>query len=194
VTPLPEYDGLVLAGGRARRMAGADKPALVVHGRRLLDVALEALSGAEQRVVVAAAAEVPSGVELVSEDPPGGGPVAAIAAGLARVTAPVCVVLAADLPFVAPEHVAALVAAVEGAGAMAVDSAGRDQPLLAAYDTAVLRRALPDAPSGASMRQLLAALPDLTRVTLVGERAPWFDCDTEEDLERAQSLGRAARA
>jgi molybdopterin-guanine dinucleotide biosynthesis protein A len=178
---LPPYDGLVLAGGRARRMAGADKPALVVDGRRLLDVALDALDGAQRRVVVAATAEVPPGVALVSEDPPGGGPVAALAAGLAEVTAPVCVVLAADLPFVRRAHVEQLVAAV----AVAVDADGRDQPLLAAYDTAALRAALPGQPAGASMRQLLSGLA-LSRVSLGGHPAPWFDCDTQDDLEAAR--------
>lgn len=185
---LPPYDGLVLAGGRARRMAGVDKPALLVGGRRLLDVALDALSGAQHRVVVAAAAELPPGVERVSEDPPGGGPVAAIAAGLLRVTAPLCVVLAADLPFVGRAHVEELVRQAGPCGALAVDADGRDQPLLAAYDTAGLRRALPDAPVGASMRQLLAALAGLRRVPLAGEPQPWFDCDTDEDLDAARRL------
>ncbi|HUR14346.1 MAG TPA: NTP transferase domain-containing protein [Mycobacteriales bacterium] len=186
--PLPAYDGLVLAGGRARRMAGIDKPALVVGGRRLLDVALEALEEAANRFVVAGTADLPPGVVLVSEDPPGGGPVAAIAAGLARVTAPICVVLAADLPFVARAHVEQLVAAVAGSAALAVDADGRDQPLLAAYDSAALRRALPPAPQGASMRELLAVLGDPRRVTLSGDPAPWLDCDTGEDLDRARAL------
>jgi molybdopterin-guanine dinucleotide biosynthesis protein A len=168
-------------------MAGADKPGLVVDGRRLLDVALDALAGAQRRVVVAAAVELPPGVVQVSEDPPGGGPVAAIAAGLAEVTAPVCVVLAADLPFVRRAHVEELVASV----AMAVDAEGRDQPLLAAYDTAALRAALPTEPAGASMRQLLAGLAP-ARLALHGDPAPWFDCDTQEQLERARVLGGGA--
>ena len=67
-----------------------------------------------------------------------------------------CVVLAADLPFVRRAHVEQLVAAV----AVAVDADGRDQPLLAAYDTAALRAALPGQPAGASMRQLLSALEE----------------------------------
>jgi molybdopterin-guanine dinucleotide biosynthesis protein A len=51
-------------------MGGTDKPSLRVDGRRLLDVALEALAGARRRVVVAASANLPAGVGLVSEDPP----------------------------------------------------------------------------------------------------------------------------
>jgi molybdopterin-guanine dinucleotide biosynthesis protein A len=170
-------------------MGGTDKPSLRVDGRRLLDVALEALAGARRRVVVAASANLPAGVGLVSEDPPGAGPVAAIAAGLAQVSAPVCVVLAADLPFVTGAHVAQLLAALEGPAAVAVDGDGREQPLLAAYDTAALRRALPDEPAGASMRELLRGLQPVRQVVLAGEPDPWFDCDTEEELARARALG-----
>ncbi len=185
MSPSP-YDAMVLAGGRARRMAGLDKPALLVEGRRLLDVALQAVEGASLRVVVGGAHELPAGVLRVVEEPIGGGPLAALAAGLSRVTAPVCVVLAADLPFVTSAHVAQLVLAVRAGGAVALDEDGRDQPLLAAYDVAALRAALPGDVEGAPMKVLLTALPDLARITLVGEPAPWFDCDTPDDLTRAR--------
>ena len=187
---LPPYDGVVLAGGRARRMGGVLKPALEVGGKRLLDVALDALHGASVRVVVGDV-DAPQGVLGVVEDPPGGGPVAAIAAALPMLSSPVCVVLAADLPFVRPAHVAQLVASVNGAGAVAVDSAGRDQPLLAAYDVAALRAALPPDVPGTPMRVLVAGLEPLVRVHLDGDA--WFDCDEPADLaaahERARTYG-----
>jgi molybdenum cofactor guanylyltransferase len=178
---LPPYDGVVLAGGRARRMGGVVKPALEVGGQRLLDVALAALEGAVVRVVVGDVA-VPEGVDRVVEEPPGGGPVAALAAALPRLRSAVCVVLAADLPFVTRRHVEQLVVAVEGAGAVAVDDDHRDQLLLAAYDVAALRAALPAQVSGASMRGL--ALGPLVRVRLDGD--PWFDCDEPADLAAAR--------
>lgn len=190
---VPPYDGIVLAGGRARRMGGTDKTLLVVDGRRLLDTALDALAGAAQRVVVGGAGAVP-GAARVSEDPPGGGPVAALAAGVALVRSPVCVVLAADLPFVTAAHVAALVTGLrDGSVCLAVDADGRDQPLLAAYATEALRQALPTDPHGASMRTLLASLADqgeVRRTVLAGDPAPWFDCDTPADLAAAQQQGR----
>ncbi|WP_240497415.1 NTP transferase domain-containing protein, partial [Streptomyces hirsutus] len=40
------YDALVLAGGGARRLGGADKPGVRVGGRSLLDRVLAACSGA----------------------------------------------------------------------------------------------------------------------------------------------------
>lgn len=174
-------------------MGGSDKSAFVVDGRRLLDVALDALGGAGRRVVVGGSLELPAGVVRVTEEPPGGGPLAALAAGLVHVKAPVVVVLAADLPFVGSTQVAQLVAAVRGDGVVAVDEAGRDQPLLAAYDVGALRRALPTDVVGAPMRALLAALPALARVRLTGEPAPWFDCDTPDDLAQARNQSEPGR-
>lgn len=78
------FDAVVLAGGTARRLDGVSKPDVELHGRRLLDHALGATAGASRVVVVAPdSVEVPAGVLRTLEDPPHGGPVAGIAAGLA---------------------------------------------------------------------------------------------------------------
>ncbi|WP_435737314.1 NTP transferase domain-containing protein [Cellulosimicrobium sp. PMB13] len=93
-TGLPAFDALVLAGGRATRL-GTPKPGLVVAGRPLLEHALAATSGARVTVVVGPdeltdATDGPARYLLTREDPPFGGPVAGIAAGLAalRTVAP----------------------------------------------------------------------------------------------------------
>jgi molybdopterin-guanine dinucleotide biosynthesis protein A len=98
------------------------------------------------------------------------------------VTAPIVVVLAADLPFVTSEAVERL---VDQASAVAVDDAGRAQYLLAAYRVADLRRAMPPAPSGRSMRSVVDRLGP-TLVALTGSPPPWWDCDTPEELEQAR--------
>jgi molybdopterin-guanine dinucleotide biosynthesis protein A len=169
-------------------MGGLPKPVVEVGGRRLLDVALDALQGAQQRVVVGAVA-VPEGVVLTREEPAGAGPVAALAAALPLLQQDVCVVLAADLPFVTAAHVEELVAAVRGRSAVAVDGDGREQPLLAAYDTLALRAALPEDVEGAPMRVVLERL-ERDRVQLTGEPEPWFDCDVPADLETARARAR----
>ncbi|MGC4865919.1 molybdenum cofactor guanylyltransferase [Micromonospora sp. DT53] len=94
------YAAMVLAGGAARRMGGIDKPARPVGGRPMRDRVLAAVGDATPRVLVGAVDAVPAGVLVVREDPPGGGPVAAAAAGLALLDPGVSVValLAADLP------------------------------------------------------------------------------------------------
>ncbi|MET7461892.1 NTP transferase domain-containing protein [Nonomuraea sp. NPDC005501] len=105
------YDVVVLAGGEARRLGGADKPGLVVGGRTLLERVVAAVPGAGRVVVVGPERELP-GVVFTREDPPGGGPVPALRAGLREVTAPRVVLLAADLPFLTPAHIATLLSAM----------------------------------------------------------------------------------
>ena len=89
------FDGIVLGGGRSRRM-GTNKVLLEVDGRALLRTAVEALAGA-RKIALVAPPEVcahafpqglPSNVVQTLEDPPDGGPVAGIQAGLAALAAP----------------------------------------------------------------------------------------------------------
>ncbi|MGW7423348.1 NTP transferase domain-containing protein [Streptomyces sp. NPDC054813] len=144
-TEPPAYDAIVLAGGAARRLGGADKPSVRVGGRPLLDRVLTACAGARNTVVVAAPRPTSRAVRWTREDPPGGGPVAALDAGLRHTTADLALVLSADLPFLEQATVERLLTALHSSGADAAlltDAEGRDQPLVAAYRTAPLRRAL----------------------------------------------------
>lgn len=90
-TPCPVFDVVVLAGGTGRRLGGVSKPDVLARGRRLLDHVLDGLGqlraqgpGGPGRVVVVAPEQVslPAGVLRALEDPPLGGPVAGIAAGV----------------------------------------------------------------------------------------------------------------
>jgi molybdopterin-guanine dinucleotide biosynthesis protein A len=136
-------------------------------------------------------------VRYTREDPPGGGPVAALRCGLAEVSAPDVVLLAADLPFLRPVHVtrllAAAVAGPPARGAALLDASGRSQWLVSCWPAAVLRAALEDYP-GSSLRGVLGPLEPvlLPDETAAGEPPPWLDCDTADDLRVAQDW--AARA
>ncbi|MDC7121706.1 NTP transferase domain-containing protein [Cellulomonas fimi] len=81
------FDAVVLAGGRARRLGGTDKGAVVVAGQALLDHALAAVAGARAIVVVGPPSVARPGVPTVQESPAFGGPVAGLAAGLAALSA-----------------------------------------------------------------------------------------------------------
>jgi molybdopterin-guanine dinucleotide biosynthesis protein A len=184
------FDAVLLAGGRARRLGGADKPAAPVGGRALIEWVAAAVSGASRTIVVGPPRDVPRDAVRVREDPPGAGPVPALRAGLAEVRAPWVAVLAADLPFLRPVHVTALLdAASEHAGAVLVDAGGREQWLAGCWRTGRLRDALA-AYSGASLRGVLGPLDPAAVALPAGERPPWYDCDTPEDLARADGLAR----
>ncbi|MFF4848207.1 NTP transferase domain-containing protein [Streptomyces sp. NPDC001194] len=187
------YDAIVLAGGAARRLGGADKPALQVGGRALLDRVLDACADAATTVVVGGRRPTARPVRWTREDPPGAGPVAALDAGLRATTAELVLVLSADLPFLDRDTVRTLLRApaAGGDGALLRDPGGRDQPLVAAYRAEPLRREIAllatehGTLSGLPLRALTAEL-DLAKVT---DSAPLasFDCDTWEDLAVARA-------
>ncbi len=199
------YDAIVLAGGTGRRLGGIDKAVLDVGATTLLESVLAAVRQARLTVVVGPRRALPTGVVRVSENPPGGGPVAAVAAGLAQVESPVVVVLACDLPFITAAVVERLARAVaahvdggqadpgharHGEGpdvAMLVDGAGRRQFLAAAYRTARLREALSriETTDGAAMRRVVG---QLTVTEMPADPEVTLDCDTWADVEHSREL------
>ncbi|KQX62345.1 NTP transferase domain-containing protein [Streptomyces sp. Root1310] len=188
----PAHDAVVLAGGGARRLGGADKPAVRVGGRALLDRVLGACADARTTVVVADPRPTARPVRWAREDPPGAGPVAALDAGLRHTAADDVLVLSADLPFLAPDTVRRLLAALRAGaaeGVLLTDADGRDQPLVAAYRTAALRRELAVLTAGEGgltglpLRRLTAGL-DLARVP---DPVASFDCDTWDDIAAARA-------
>ncbi len=197
--PAPRgYDAVVLAGGAARRLGGADKPGLRVGGRALLDRVLAACAGARTTVVVAAPRPTARPVTWAREDPPGGGPLGALAAGLGHTTAEHVVVLSADLPFLAGPTVDRLLSALAASdadGALLTDADGRDQPLVAAYRASALRRELAaltrggeDGTGGGDLTGLpLRRLTGALRLTRLPDAVASFDCDTWDDIATARA-------
>ncbi len=208
----------------------------------MLHRVLDAVADADQRIVVGSSGPLPRGVRTAREDPPGGGPVAATAAGLALLDpgTTTVAVLAADLPLLTTAAVAelrralaachsrddpppALDAAAAGpedapatarsedapaawretldgrsaALACYVDGNGRRQHLCALWQVPALRSALDRLATtrggsldGAPVRGLLADVA-VREVSWSGSGPPpWFDCDTDEDVRRAEEWTR----
>lgn len=179
------FDAIVLAGGTARRLDGADKPGLEIDGITLLDRVIAATRGAERVVVVGPERATRAEVVWAREDPPGGGPVAAIAAGLAEVEEAWCLVLAADLPWVGPAVPLLLTAASEHDAAVLARE-GRRNHLAAVWRTEALRDALEqlDTAEGTAVRDLFARAV----VTDVSDERDWGrDCDTWDDIAEARA-------
>ncbi|MGH8861258.1 MAG: molybdenum cofactor guanylyltransferase [Jatrophihabitantaceae bacterium] len=178
------FDAIVLAGGRARRLGGADKPAVEIDGMILLDRAIRAAETAQRIVVVGPRRTTRTAVVWTREDPPGGGPVAAIAAGLPHVEQAWCLVLAADLPAIAPA-VPQLLTAANGADVALLTRDGARHHLAAVWRTDALREAIEALPTadGAAVRDLLAGR-DVAEVPDAGD---WgLDCNTWGDIEHAR--------
>jgi molybdenum cofactor guanylyltransferase len=208
--PAHTFDAVVLAGGRSTRLGGTDKPGLIVGGQTLLAAVVSAVTSAGADQIVVVGPERPAAlspgdlvtgargrVRYAREDPPGCGPVAALACGLGQVSAPLAVLLAADLPFLRPAHVSRLLtalAAQEAPGVVLLDDAARPQWLVSGWLAAGLRGALGQYP-GRSLGGLLGPLDPvlLPDETAAGEPPAWLDCDTAGDLRRAREWAIRAR-
>ena len=177
------WSAVILTGGTAARLDGADKASLQIAGRSLLDLALAAVAGAAEVVVVGPEVPVTAAVRFVREDPPGGGPLAGVAAGVGglRADPDLVVVLAVDMPGVTSGTVERLLTAVrddEVDAAWLCDASGRRQL------AGVVRPDLVPAPEqarGAAMRALMTAGRSRD-VSATGREAD--DVDTWDDLVR----------
>ncbi|WP_028660153.1 molybdenum cofactor guanylyltransferase [Nocardioides insulae] len=189
------WSAIVLSGGRGERLGGVAKAEVEFEGRTLLDRALDAVTGAGEVVVVGDTPPTSTPVLSTREDPPYGGPVAGLAAGLETLARPSAyvVILAVDMPRITRATVARLLAAAEPAepveadapdGAILTDPEGRRQ-LALAVRTDRLRAVLP-APEerhGLPLRRFLAPLG---LVEIAGRGQEYRDIDTWADL---RSLG-----
>ena len=193
--PRSDVAAIVVGGGGGERLGGVSKPDLVLGGERLIDRACAALvpvAGAGCVAVVPPAVRVPAGVVRTLEDPPGGGPLAGIDAGLSALALggdALVVVVSVDSPGVG-EFVPLLLAAPLGDAAdgrilRGGDPEPFDQYLMGVYRASSLRRVIDEAAAalgslrGVGVRRVLRSLA-LERVD-VGASA-CRDVDTAEDV------------
>ncbi len=183
------YDAIILAGGRGERLGGVDKALLEVRGQTLLGYAESATSQAAHVVVVGAPRPGFGHMAWTSEHPPGGGPAAAVIAGLRSLCeqptpSPWVVLVAVDQPGVVSAVGALLHAAAQAPddteALCPYDTDGHPQWLLAAYRRetleAVCARFAPG--HGVSMGRLLRGV----RFTDVPQAAAHLgDIDTWSD-------------
>ena len=124
---------VVLAGGESRRFGG-DKLAADLHGLSLLERAVTELPSDARLIIVGPEREIGRPAAFVREEPPGGGPAAAMIAGLRLALSndsDTIVVLPGDAP-AAGRAVTTLLSVLRSSGAsavQAVDGSGRPQPL-----------------------------------------------------------------
>lgn len=174
---------MVLTGGSAVRLDGADKASIEVGGLTLLEHALGALVDVPEIVVVGDHVPTTRPVTFTREDPTGGGPAAGLLAGLrAFARRPDLVaVLAVDMPLVTSTTIRRLLDAVENDGAALIDDTGRLQYLCAVYSTNALDRTRPsyEREHGLSMRALVGPL---RIVQVPAYSAETQDVDTWADL------------
>jgi molybdenum cofactor guanylyltransferase len=180
---------ILLTGGESRRL-GQDKTQLIVEGSTLAVRTASLL-----RLVVETAIEVGpgvSGLPATREQPPGEGPLAALAAGCQalreRGHAGGALAIACDLPFLS-ESLLRLIVDWDSLGSVVPVVDGRPQPLCARWSAHDLDAAGPLFAQGVRSLRHLASRSDVVLLGeaewgLVAKKEQFSDVDTPEDLER----------
>ena len=198
--------GLLLAGGRTRRMGGGDKCLLTLHGRPLLDHVIDRLTPQVSDLVINANGDperfASFGLPVVRDPVEGfAGPLAGVLAGMLwaranRGHAKWVVTAATDTPFFPSDLVARFRSAVSDTyPAIALSASnGRQHPVFGLWPTelaADLDEALRQ-----GTRKVLdwtekhpTVIVDFPFITAGGETIdPFFNTNRPEDLEKAETL------
>ena len=159
--------GIVLAGGRARRF-GADKLAVELEGRPLLQHAIEAVAAvASEVIVVVGPGGMPSlpahhdvPIRIARDARSDGGPLVGLIAGLEIAAADVVLAVGGDMPSLVPAVLRELGArgTANSAGALTDGDAIRPLPCAMPRDRALERAQALPATGRSSLRDLLSAI------------------------------------
>jgi molybdopterin-guanine dinucleotide biosynthesis protein A len=187
--------GIVLAGGRSRRM-GRDKAALEYHGEPHVRRTAALLAGVCERVFVSCRADQASdptldGLEKVPDAFDIGGPLNGILSAQAAHPQAAFLVAACDLPFLSAEALSVLVASRDPSKPMTVfENPAREnflEPLCAIYEPGYSEQAKFVMGLGLTCPTKIADALDAKRLTLRGPEEALFleNANTPEDYERA---------
>ncbi len=197
-----ETVGVLLAGGRARRLGGGDKCLLTLAGRPMLSRIIERV-GPQVATVVLNANGDPArfsafGLPVIADVVDGqAGPLAGVLSGMlwakANVPASIWLVsIATDVPFVPLDLVARLRAAAERDGAPIACAASnrRTHPVMALWSLSLadaLRHALIE--EGVRKVDAWTARYRVATVEFTADPVdPFFNVNSPEDLDEAQRL------
>jgi molybdopterin-guanine dinucleotide biosynthesis protein A len=205
-TAYPATFGLVLAGGRARRMGGADKPLLSLAGTTILERVLSRLAPQCAGVLLNANGDPArfafAGLPVIADDVPGfAGPLAGVLAGLdflaeRRPGIEWLVTVPGDCPFLPGDLVARLHATRERDGkTLACARSGEwTHPVIGLWPVGLradLRRALVgegESKVGAFMARHGVAMAEWPTEPV----DPFFNVNAPEDVAAAERMAKLA--
>ena len=183
--------GLILAGGRSRRMRGQDKTLLTVQGETLLAHVIRRLRPQVDVLALNSNAAPDTfaayGLPVIPDRLPGFlGPLAGIHAGLMQYPEDYLVTVAVDLPFLPPDLVTRLHVGMETKTCAFASDAERHalallwRPGMAASVEDYLQR------GGRSLKDYLAVHGQAVRFDQPQDRGLFCNLNTPEDLARAE--------
>ena len=193
---IADCTALILAGGESRRM-GQDKANVLLGEQTLLQRVADIVQPLFMDTIVSVRQpRADCHLKQVCDDPKHAGPLAGLAAGLARAGTPWVFAVACDMPFITPPLIGYLAGFREGFDAVVPVVQGYPQPLTAFYATRI-QGTLLELMSGEE-KQSLRALLDKLAVRYVNEAEiqaadmrSFFDLDTPQDVALAMNMRKA---
>jgi molybdopterin-guanine dinucleotide biosynthesis protein A len=184
--------GLILAGGRSRRMQGQDKTLLALQGETLLAHVIRRLHPQVDALALnsnaAPAAFAAYGLPVIPDRLPGFlGPLAGIHAGLMQYPEDYLVTVAVDLPFLPADLVTRLRAGLEETRSCAYASHGEQHALALLWHpgtAASVEDYLQH--GGRSLKDFLSLHGQSVRFDQTQDRGLFRNINTPEDLARAE--------
>jgi molybdopterin-guanine dinucleotide biosynthesis protein A len=187
----------ILTGGRARRLGGRDKSALILGTTTVLQrqiTALRAVTGSIMLVTGAGRGDAASGLTVVRDVVPAAGPLGGIYTAIRASGDDLTLVVACDLPFLDASFLARLVAEAAGVDVAVPRTADGIHPLCAVYAASAaepIRRRL-----ARGDRAVIEALADLRVREMQPDQIAPYDPDgrlllninTPDDYARALSM------
>jgi molybdopterin-guanine dinucleotide biosynthesis protein A len=140
---------LILAGGRATRMGGIDKTALVVDGETIFERQLRVLAPRAAEILISVGAQdnavfaANPRLRTVTDTVIGAGPLAGVLAGLEACTTPWMLVVAGDMPHLSGDLIDRMVAVATGdIDAVGIRIDGLPEPLFCLLRVSAARPAI----------------------------------------------------
>jgi molybdopterin-guanine dinucleotide biosynthesis protein A len=190
-------NGVILAGGKSRRMGGSPKALLPFDGRPLIQHIAETLTSILPGcLVVTNSPELYGflGLPMVGDTYPDGGSLGGIYSGLSAIPGDAALCVACDMPFLSPGIIRYLAARAGEADVVIPEAAGELQTLHAVYGRACLDPMERRLSAG---RLKITGFFDEVRVLRVPEHViarfgdptlAFVNLNAPDDLERARGL------
>jgi molybdopterin-guanine dinucleotide biosynthesis protein A len=201
----PDASGIVLAGGRSRRL-GRNKALETIGGQPLIRRVIDRVEEVAEDVVVVVADQAQAQAlplenhhRVVVDLHPGGGSLGGIFSGLSAAQHQWAMVVACDMPFLNLDLVRRMLALREGADAVVPVLGDRPEPTHAIYSKVCLpfmERLLLASDLKISLffdKVRVTYLPEEEVLSLDPDRLSFFNVNNPDDLERALALAAEGR-
>jgi molybdenum cofactor guanylyltransferase len=173
-----DLTGIILAGGKSRRMGGRNKAFLELNGRPLIEIVVERVQSVCAEVLIVAGDTSPYtslGVPLVEDRFRGVGVLGGLHAGLEAASHELALVVGCDMPFLNPDFLRAFAGWAENHDVAVLRQGEQVEPLHAAYR----RTCLPaiEAAIGAGERRIISFFPRVRVRYITPEEVAPIDSD-----------------